>query len=179
MVLTQTSTREKENRNSNEPSYLKSDIALLVPIQRIRPSRPLKGHLIIPIPPLHPFILLFNHGIVPWIPPPQILDALLKVIQLACPSQAQCNDQNCQRKCRGPVHPLSKWHVANIGCVHAHDTGDSTEWKENNGDDGECVDCCFLPVFVRVYLLDVLDVKLASPRLDLHANLKSYPVSQL
>lgn len=115
----------------------------------------------IPLHPSLPTVRLLQNRIALRILPPQILETFLEIVQFASPRQTQSDDHNRQRDCCCPVHPLTERHITNIRCVHTHDTSDSTERKENDGDDGEGVDRGFLPVLVGVDFLNVLPLKSA------------------
>lgn len=64
--------------------------------------------------------------------------------------------------------------IANISRVHAEETGDEGEREEDDGDNGEGVDCFILSIFGRGNLLGIAVFKLV--RSESHLLKTFYPV---
>jgi hypothetical protein len=108
----------------------------------------------VPLPPRK--LIINNH--IPRVPFlfPKLTKSFPEILQLPCPDQAQCNNQNHKRKSSSPKDPLVDSHVAHVEGVHAEDGGDGAEREEDDGYNREGVDGCFLAVFVGVDFLDIL-----------------------
>jgi hypothetical protein len=115
------------------------------------------------LPPVK--LLVSNPVPLPPIPAPQLRKALPEVLELARPDQAERADQDGEGQRGGPEDPLVDAHVAHVDRVHAQDGRDGAEGQEDDGHDREGVDGCLLAVLVRVDLLDILRVVLASGEL--------------